>query len=303
MNNLMMFENNVVEVFEFNGKVLFNPYDVGKCLDLAESSVRRAIQSMNSNQVTKLKQSDVHTMNNLDIPTSGRVYLTESGVYKLIFKSRKKEAERFCDWVTDEVLPTIRETGKYETNQLKTLPLTEKTYRGERVLFIKDIASIYGVSRYSLSAIASVNGIGKLLKGRELKKFKAENKDVDLFLVSNIKIINRNEFSILKRCVSFCCDNDLINDYYAADGVKDEMSLYDKFRLVDLAGDILNVARRKAGNTDYYKALNLIASKIYVDYGMLDKHTDDLSINSKVGWNLQQPLIDMRALVRSRLTK
>lgn len=171
------------------------------------------------------------------------------------------------------------------------------------MLFIKDIAGIYGISRYSLSAVASVNGIGKLLKGRELKKFKAENKDVDLFLVSNIKIINRNEFSILKRCVSFCCDNDLINDYYAADGVKDEMSLYDKFRLVDLAGDILNVARRKAGNTDYYKALNLIASKIYVDCGMLDKHTDDLSINSKVGWNLQQPLIDMRALVRSRLTK
>lgn len=194
-------------------------------------------------------------------------------------------------------------SGVESPKSCEDLPLVEKTYRGERVLFIKDIAGIYGISRYSLSAVASVNGIGKLLKGRELKKFKAENKDVDLFLVSNIKIINRNEFSILKRCVSFCCDNDLINDYYAADGVKDEMSLYDKFRLVDLAGDILNVARRKAGNTDYYKALNLIASKIYVDCGMLDKHTDDLSINSKVGWNLQQPLIDMRALVRSRLTK
>lgn len=194
-------------------------------------------------------------------------------------------------------------SGVESPKSCEDLPLVEKTYRGERVLFIKDIAGIYGISRYSLSAVASVNGIGKLLKGRELKKFKAENKDVDLFLVSNIKIINRNEFSILKRCVSFCCDNDLINDYYAADGVKDEMSLYDKFRLVDLAGDILNVARRKAGNTDYYKALNLIASKIYVDCGMLDKHSDDLSINSKVGWNLQQPLIDMRALVRSRLTK
>lgn len=303
MNNLMMFENNVVEVFEFNGKVLFNPYDVGKCLDLSNSAVKMAIKNMNSNQVIKLTNSKVNSIDFRKLHNTGENFLTESGVYKLIFKSRKKEAERFCDWVTDEVLPTIRETGKYETNQPKTLPLTEKTYRGERVLFIKDIAGIYGVSRYSLSAIASVNGIGKLLKGRELKKFKAENKDVDLFLVSNIKIINRNEFSILKRCVSFCCDNDLINDYYAADGVKDEMSLYDKFRLVDLAGDILNVARRKAGNTDYYKALNLIASKIYVDCGMLDKHSDDLSINSKVGWNLQQPLIDMRALVRSRLTK
>lgn len=34
MNNLMAFQGNNVEVFEFNGKVLFNPYDVGKCLDV-----------------------------------------------------------------------------------------------------------------------------------------------------------------------------------------------------------------------------------------------------------------------------
>ena len=41
--------------------------------------------------------------------------MTESGVYKLIFKSRKEEAERFQDWVTDEVLPTIRKHGAYLT--------------------------------------------------------------------------------------------------------------------------------------------------------------------------------------------
>lgn len=44
MNNLMVFENHNVEVFEFNGQILFNPYHVGECLGLAESSVRNYTQ-------------------------------------------------------------------------------------------------------------------------------------------------------------------------------------------------------------------------------------------------------------------
>lgn len=114
-NNLMIFENQEVEVFEFNGKVLFNPYDIGMCLDLTDSAVRMALRNMNENQKIKLTQSIVNTIDNLDIPTAGRVYLTESGVYKLVFKSNKPQAERFANWVTDEVLPSIRKHGAYLT--------------------------------------------------------------------------------------------------------------------------------------------------------------------------------------------
>lgn len=41
------------------------------------------------------------------------VVVSESGLYALIFKSRKPEAIRFRKWVTNEVLPTIRRTGSY----------------------------------------------------------------------------------------------------------------------------------------------------------------------------------------------
>ena len=34
MNNLMVFEDKQVEVFEWNGQVLFNPYHCGECLEL-----------------------------------------------------------------------------------------------------------------------------------------------------------------------------------------------------------------------------------------------------------------------------
>lgn len=52
------------------------------------------------------------------IPTSGQGrqmwLVNESGLYNLIFQSRKAEAKAFRKWVTAEVLPTIRKTGRYE---------------------------------------------------------------------------------------------------------------------------------------------------------------------------------------------
>ena len=43
--------------------------------------------------------------------------VSESGLYSLIFTSRKPEAKAFKRWVTHEVLPTIRKTGKYAPQQ------------------------------------------------------------------------------------------------------------------------------------------------------------------------------------------
>ena len=114
-NNLQIFEGQEVEVFEFNGKVLFNPYDVGKCLELTDGAVRKSIRNFNDNQRIKITQSIVTIGNNLDIPTAGRVFLTESGIYRLVFNSNKPQAERFANWVTDEVLPSIRKHGAYLT--------------------------------------------------------------------------------------------------------------------------------------------------------------------------------------------
>lgn len=55
MNNLMIFENKPVEVFELNGQVLFNPYHVGECLEISPEGVRKAITRMSDRQVIKLK--------------------------------------------------------------------------------------------------------------------------------------------------------------------------------------------------------------------------------------------------------
>ncbi len=55
------------------------------------------------------------------VPTSGQNrrmnLVNESGLYQLIFQSRKPEAKQFKRWVTHEVLPAIRKHGGYLTAQ------------------------------------------------------------------------------------------------------------------------------------------------------------------------------------------
>jgi len=116
-NEIMIFEGNKVEVIEVNRQVLFNPYNVGACLGLTDSAIRKAITNMNESQVIKLTNSDVNNSNIRKLNNAGENFLTESGVYKLVFKSRKPDAEKFTDWIADEVLPSIRKTGTYTVKE------------------------------------------------------------------------------------------------------------------------------------------------------------------------------------------
>lgn len=112
MENLMIFEGHGMEVFEFDGQVLFNPKHVAEILGIAD--VKSSTRNFNDKQLVKLTNSKVHDMHFRKLHNTGENFLTESGVYKLIFRSHKPEAERFSDWVTDEVLPSIRKTGGYQ---------------------------------------------------------------------------------------------------------------------------------------------------------------------------------------------
>lgn len=114
MNEIMIFEGHEVEAFELNGEVLFNPYHVGECLELSESAVRNYLARMNAKQAVIVRNSDVRNKDIRKLNNAGEKFLTESGVYKLVFKSRKPNAEKFTDWVTDEVLPALHKTGSYE---------------------------------------------------------------------------------------------------------------------------------------------------------------------------------------------
>lgn len=49
-------------------------------------------------------------------------FIDEPNLYRCIFQSRKEEAEQFQDWVCEEVLPAIRQTGGYIAAQPEDTP-------------------------------------------------------------------------------------------------------------------------------------------------------------------------------------
>lgn len=51
MDNVRIFEGNEIEVFELNEQILFNPRDVGKCLEISADGVRKAVTRMNKSRL------------------------------------------------------------------------------------------------------------------------------------------------------------------------------------------------------------------------------------------------------------
>src|ERR1700722_6221397 len=60
------------------------------------------------------------------------VLVSESGLYRLMMRSDRPEAERFQDWITDDVLPAIRHTGTYKAQRLSRVDKTAKRLKMDR---------------------------------------------------------------------------------------------------------------------------------------------------------------------------
>ena len=95
------------------------------------NDVCRVLEIANPRNVkARLNGDGVHSMDIID--SMGRTqkanFINESNLYKLVFQSRKPEAERFADWVTSEVLPAIRKHGAYMTDGVIERTLSDPDY-------------------------------------------------------------------------------------------------------------------------------------------------------------------------------
>lgn len=107
------FGSEVVRLIVENERPLFVAKDV--CETLGYKNPRQALAS-HCKDVQKL-----------DTPTPGGdqkvTYIPESDVYRLVMGSKLPHAEKFKDWVCEEVLPEIRETGSYESRSKPEMPM------------------------------------------------------------------------------------------------------------------------------------------------------------------------------------
>ncbi|WP_018249820.1 phage antirepressor [Orenia marismortui] len=119
MSDLQIFNNDEfgkIRVVTIDNEPSFVAKDVCNILDLGNTS--EAMRRIKNRWVRKVEvphpQSKTKTMKVNSV--------TEAGLYKLVMRSNKPEAEDFTDWIAEEVLPSIRKHGMYAKDEILDNP-------------------------------------------------------------------------------------------------------------------------------------------------------------------------------------
>lgn len=290
MNNIMNFEGNNVEVININGRFYFNPYHVGKCLELGDSAVRMAMAKMNVNQCVLFKNSDVNNIDTRKLNNAGERFLTESGVYKLAFKSRKPSAERFADWVADEVLPSINHTGTY------TIEDTDQTYyyKGVKCITAKKFYNMMNIEDNSMvqywlknSKDLIENKDYILLSGDDLAEFK-KTYNLSSMISSLFIIFKKGVGKLMKLLKLDTPENKKIAINYFKDEVvivEEPKKIVDKHKLID---EIWDDVKFICGD------LHMIMSISTMNNEGLDKHRKELAVIERAVICLREEVLQLK---------
>ena len=146
---------NISTIQTENGKVLFKATDVAKALGYVETAkaVRTHCKGVSVLDTPSENQFGAVVMQ----PTR---YITEADIYRLVMRSELPEAEKFQDWVCEEVLPSIRKLGAYLTDAALQRVVTEPD-------FLIGLANAIKEERKNRMAVEAKCEKQKLLIGRQ----------------------------------------------------------------------------------------------------------------------------------------
>jgi prophage antirepressor-like protein len=113
------FQGKAVRTITKNGEIWFAATDA--CAVLEIGNVTDVVNRLDDDE------KGVDTIETLGGPQQLNT-VTESGLYSLIFTSRKPEARAFRRWVTGVVLPTLRQTGRFDVRGEPSQDMAEKRH-------------------------------------------------------------------------------------------------------------------------------------------------------------------------------
>ena len=115
---LMLFKSSEfgeIRVSKINNEPMFCLSDICKALDISNvSDCKSRLRGKGAFLIDTLTNGGVQKI----------TFVDESNLYQCIFSSRKKEAEKFQDWICDDVLPSIRKNGGYLLSNENDTPET-----------------------------------------------------------------------------------------------------------------------------------------------------------------------------------
>lgn len=107
-----------------------------------------------------------------EIGRKGATLITESGLYRLIFASKMKEAIKFQDWVFNEVLPSIRKTGAYKVGDTNKEIMKVVDKLSDKVSYLSDyIQRANEFSTESAKKALTYNHLNKAVNTITLSEF------------------------------------------------------------------------------------------------------------------------------------
>ena len=124
LTNVFHFEKLPVRTVTIDGEPWFVAKDVCDVLEVKDSK--------SSTRFLDDDEKGVHSVHTLG-GTQEMSVVSESGLYRLIFRSRKPEAKLFKRWITHDVIPALRKTGYYQMTA-QTNPSTQTPYSLVEVL-------------------------------------------------------------------------------------------------------------------------------------------------------------------------
>lgn len=143
VNEMQIFNNpefGQIRTVDYNNEPWFIAKDVCESLDI--SNPTDAVKRLDIDEKARL---------NLGLPGGDTNIINEFGLYSLILGSRKKEAKQFKRWITHDVIPAIRKTGKYALNT--------EPYDPDKLTYnqLSEIATILkGCPKYKLPLICQL---------------------------------------------------------------------------------------------------------------------------------------------------
>lgn len=205
MNELQIFNNEEfgsVRTITKDNEPMFCLTDVCKALDITHVTDVK----------NRLKQDGVGTSEVID--NLGRkqnaTFINEANLYKVIFQSRKPSAERFTDWVTSDVLPSIRKYGTYclprtykealaqlliEVDKNEKLELENKEMKPKADFFDTVADSKTAISMNEVAKVLNIKGYGR----NNLFEFLRENKVLDRWNVPYQKYVDNGWFRVIEQ--------------------------------------------------------------------------------------------------------
>lgn len=119
------FENTPIQTIVENNEIFFRATQLAELLQYKNphDALRKHVDSDDL-----AKREIVNTINK----RAQVLFVNESGMYSLVLSSKLEQAKKVKRWVTSEVLPAIRKTGKYQLQpQQLALPEPEKKFSFE----------------------------------------------------------------------------------------------------------------------------------------------------------------------------